>query len=384
MSRCGDDRSAHDTAPLPNGHHHRSEAVVQRLPTARAVAREATALVFSSRPGQPPAARSQEAHSKVRYPGCSLGFHPVHTTCLISGQLVNHPDQLVGRAACTRDCSSSLQMLISLPPHRHYRSEEFAKTLLEIVKALQIPSWSTLTIDSTTLDIHKVSGSLTNDVFFISSPTTRPRTRTLLLRIYGPSSGNLISRPYELHILHALSARYGFGPTLYGTFENGRVEQYFDAAALTPPGLRDRSISRWIGARMAELHSVDVDVVEPQTHRVHTRGISVQRNLRSWLPVARDVLSLPVVSEPVRDALNLDAFAGEWDTYMRWLSRCESASTPSKRVFAHNDTQYGNLLKLNNPPPNTLPHRQVRIFIPLARYVVWHHIYPYPALARSS
>ena len=86
----GDDRSAHDTAPPPsNGHHNRSEAIAQRFPTKRALTREATALVFSGHPGRPPAARSQKAHSKVRYSGCPLGFRPVHTACLISGQLAS-------------------------------------------------------------------------------------------------------------------------------------------------------------------------------------------------------------------------------------------------------------------------------------------------------
>jgi choline kinase len=116
---------------------------------------------------------------------------------------------------------------------------------------------------------------------------------------------------------------------------------------------------------MAELHSVDVDVVEPldrgTTNHVRVREIAVHKNLRSWLPVARDVLSLPAVSESVRHAFNLDAFSNEWDAYTRWISTQERARGPSERVFAHNDTQYGNLLRMNNPPSGIFPHRQVSI-----------------------
>ncbi|GAA5821401.1 hypothetical protein JCM10212_000283 [Sporobolomyces blumeae] len=89
---------------------------------------------------------------------------------------------------------------------------------------------------------------------------------TLLLRIYGPSSGSLISRRNELHILHTLSSQYGIGPRVLGTFSNGRVEEYFHSRALVKEEMRDPKVSRWIGRRMRELHSVELDkMVRPLT-----------------------------------------------------------------------------------------------------------------------
>jgi choline kinase len=263
---------------------------------------------------------------------------------------------------------------------RHFKSRTFAETFLEVLKILKIPSWSNLdNIDLESLVIHKVSGSLTNDVFFVSSPITRPHT--LLLRVYGLSSGNLISRPYELHILHALSSHYGIGPKLYGTFENGRVEEHFDAAALTPSDLRDPLISSWVGARMAELHSADVDVVEPEPIGTsHFREIAVKRNVKSWLLPARNVLSLPSVSESIRRAFDLDTFEREWDSYMVWVSEMERLGGAGKRVFSHNDTQYGNLLRLNKPPAGSSPNRQVGVF-PLPFFSP-SHLYPSPPILR--
>ena len=114
--------------------------------------------------------------------------------------------------------------------------------LLGILHGLRIPTWSHRAITADTVKIQKVSGSLTNAVFFVSCPSI-PHTSILLLRIYGPSSGSLISRPRELHILHALSSRYHIGPRVYGTFENGRVEEYFDSGALTAADLRDAKVS---------------------------------------------------------------------------------------------------------------------------------------------
>ncbi|BGP05409.1 hypothetical protein JCM10049v2_001215 [Rhodotorula toruloides] len=100
------------------------------------------------------------------------------------------------------------------------------------------------------------------------SPFSRPATRieqtvlsapTVLLRIYGPSSGSLISRKNELYILHTLSSQYGIGAHVLGTFGNGRVEEYFHSRALVKEEMRDPRVSRWIGRRMRELHSVDLE-----------------------------------------------------------------------------------------------------------------------------
>jgi len=187
-----------------------------------------------------------------------------------------------------------------------------------------------------------------------------PCTPTLLLRIYGHSSESLISRLQELHTLHVLSSRYHIGPKVYGTFANGRIEEYFDSITLTPSDLRDKTISRWIGARMAELHSVDIDVVEYRSSR-GAKGwtTGVEKNIKSWLPPARNVLLLPGVSESTRMAIDLDSFEKDWVRFMRWVSKMEAVDGASKRVFAHNDAQYGNLLRLKRLTEGAPEHRQV-------------------------
>lgn len=156
---------------------------------------------------------------------------------------------------------------------------------------------------------------------------------------------------------------------MYGTFENGRVEEYFDSTALTAADLRDSQISSWIGARMAELHQVDIAAVELHdlSNRLPTstpapqhwpRG--VEKNVSSWLALAREVLALPAVSHELRKAMSLDEFESEWARYMRWLKDWEGQHGTSPVVFAHNDTQYGNLLRLNELSPDAPEHHQVR------------------------
>ncbi|KAH9853061.1 kinase-like protein [Lenzites betulinus] len=245
---------------------------------------------------------------------------------------------------------------------RRYRTAPFAELLLQILHAIRAPSWSEPEITPDRISIQKVSGSLTNAVYFVSYPPI-PKTRTVLLRIYGPSSGSLISRPRELHTLHVLSSRYHIGPRVYGTFENGRVEEYFDSTALTAADMRDPETSSWIGARMAELHGVDVEAVEyeARTPDGPERGIQVaaKKNVKSWLPTAREVLALPGAPADVAQRLDLDRFQHEWEQYVRWLRQTEKRAGSSPRVFSHNDAQYGNLLRLRTHKEGEAPHRQI-------------------------
>ena len=221
---------------------------------------------------------------------------------------------------------------------------------------MNISTWCNRTITSADIRVSKATGGLTNAVFFVSCPSI-PRTSTLLLRVYGLSSGSLISRPHELEVLHTLSSKYNIGPFIYGTFDNGRIEQYFDSVPLTAANLRDPEISRWIAARMAELHQVDIDDVEGPSLRGHED--SVKRNVRTWLPHAREVLSLPAIPPSFSRAFNIDSFFDQWEKYMRHISLVEAREGASRRVLAHNDTQYGNLLLVNHHPRNLRGHRQV-------------------------
>ena len=241
---------------------------------------------------------------------------------------------------------------------RKYKSPSFTSRLLQIITSMGISTWCNRAISTADIRVNKVSGALTNAVFFVSCPSISG-TCTLLLRVYGPSSGSLISRPRELEILHVLSSKYKIGPLIYGTFDNGRIEQHFDSAALTAADLRDPETSRWIAARMAELHQVDVDDVEGPS--LSGREDGARRNVQTWLPHAREVLSLPATPSSFSRTFDLDSFADQWEKYMRRISLVEAREGASRRVLAHNDAQYGNLLRMNPNPRNPKGHRQVML-----------------------
>ena len=125
---------------------------------------------------------------------------------------------------------------------------------------------------------------------------------TLLLRIYGPSSDALISRTEELRILHVLSTQYGLGPKVFGTFENGRVEQFFPSQALTADELRMPLVSRGIARRMRELHHVDLKALG------YEDGVEgdpiVWKCLTDWAPIASEVLT------------TLGGYGGRWEVWV--------------------------------------------------------------------
>lgn len=112
---------------------------------------------------------------------------------------------------------------------------------------------------------------------------------------------------------------------------------------------------------MAELHSVDVDVVDGTSEG---KKIQIAANVNSWVTSAKEVLRLPSVSYSTRQELDLSRFKDEWNRYFAWATR-EGRGPGSKRVFAHNDTQYGNLLRHKDRSGGVDDHRQVCAFFPL-------------------
>ena len=191
-----------------------------------------------------------------------------------------------------------------------------------------------------------VSPPAVNPVSANNSTTSLPSSKPfyhpskLLLRIYGPQVGHLIDRSTELSILRRL-ARNHIGPRLLGTFQNGRFEQFFQATTLTKSDIRQPSTSRHISKRLKELHSgIELTPAE------RTSGPIAWKNIHKWLPQANHIIATLPPSHP--PPTNWPLFLSTLSTYETFLS-----SHPYELVFAHNDTQYGNILRLDPPAPST-------------------------------
>ncbi|KAH8907854.1 kinase-like protein [Coniochaeta sp. PMI_546] len=244
----------------------------------------------------------------------------------------------------------------------------FKNEIIRLAHTLRLKGWRRVPLESgDRISVERLSGALTNAVYVVSPPEDlaqptedgkKPPTK-VLLRIYGPQVD--IDRENELSVLRRL-ARKKIGPRLLGTFLNGRFEQFFNATTLTPANLREPETSKQIAKRMRELH----DGIE-LTEEEKIEGPSVWKNWDRWLEqaertvVALDkyILNSPKATIPGRGG---DAWKGrglvcgvEWDMFKTTVDRYRQyleeyyggqQKIRDKLVFAHNDTQYGNILRI--------------------------------------
>ncbi|EFP84266.1 uncharacterized protein PGTG_10644 [Puccinia graminis f. sp. tritici CRL 75-36-700-3] len=247
---------------------------------------------------------------------------------------------------------------------KKYRTPEFGDSLFELLRSqLKLPGWSNLSDQyKSSITISKVSGSLTNAVFFVSctyNSSSQPAIQlpdqesppTVLLRIYGPSSGTLISRKEELHLLHTLSAKYGIGPLLLGT-----------SLAYTWVW---NNITRW----QHEATKVFVDIAKA------LEKLGIQPTSNPSLPATDGEdplerfratpfpLSSPQALAELVKIVDLPRLILEMKSYRAWIYNHERIHGKSPRIFSHNDTQCGNLLLRQDDDPLLREQPQDQIMV---------------------
>ena len=181
-----------------------------------------------------------------------------------------------------------------------------------------------------------------------------------------------------MQILRRLG-RKQIGPRLLGTFINGRFEQFFHARTLTFQDLRIPETSKQIAKRMRELHD-GIELLEEE----RDGGAFVWRNWDKWVERCEEVISWLDAQILANKQGSARSKAEEWkdrglicgvewsvfrrtvQEYRNWLQGQYGGPTGirQKLVFAHNDTQYGNLLRLEpgGESPLLLPsneHKQL-------------------------
>ncbi|KDN60787.1 putative choline/ethanolamine kinase [Colletotrichum sublineola] len=234
----------------------------------------------------------------------------------------------------------------------------FKNEIVRLAHTLRIKGWRRVPLDSgNSVIVQRLSGALTNAVYVVSPPedldekvTGKKPPQKLLLRIYGLE--HLIDRENELSVLRRL-ARKKIGPRLLGCFTNGRFEEYFNSITLTPRDLREPETSKQIAKRMRELH-VGIDVLD----REKDEGPAVLKNWDTWLGnVEKKILAL---DEGVRRGNSVFRGSGyvcgvEWQQFKHLYDKYRELVVNAYKgpqeirerlVFAHNDTQYGNILRM--------------------------------------
>ncbi|KNE58486.1 hypothetical protein AMAG_04057 [Allomyces macrogynus ATCC 38327] len=170
--------------------------------------------------------------------------------------------------------------------------------------------------------------------------------RRLLLRVYGVGMENYIEREREIYWLRKLSET-GYGPRLLATFANGRFEEFLDAATLTKHDLRDPPTSALIAAKLATLHSVAESFpLSPGLADRRKADPEIWATLDKYLSMADPALGPILETYPDRTARAQRAV--HVPTLRSLLAKIRVAldsHLKAATVFAHNDLQYGNVLR---------------------------------------
>lgn len=101
---------------------------------------------------------------------------------------------------------------------------------VDILKSLAA-NWGDL-LDPNELQVIRLKGAMTNQVFQIKWPTnTEDVSRKVLARIYGEGVEVFFDRDDEIRTFEFMS-KHGQGPRLLGRFPNGRIEEFIHARVL--------------------------------------------------------------------------------------------------------------------------------------------------------
>ncbi|GAP93205.1 putative protein SCO1 [Rosellinia necatrix] len=245
----------------------------------------------------------------------------------------------------------------------------FKSEVIRLTHTLRLKGWRRVPLDGADIiSIERLSGALTNAVYVVTPPddmmgkaeSGKKNPAKLLLRVYGPNVEHIIDRENELSVLRRL-ARKKIGPRLLGTFKNGRFEQYLNAVTLNAEELRDPDTSKQIAKRVRELHD-GMELLEEEKDR----GPVVLKNWDHWLArvsQAASFLDTQVSAEgagPIKTMANAwkdygfvcgadwPTYKATFDKYRKYLFDRYGGSKVVREhlVFCHNDTQYGNILRV--------------------------------------
>ncbi|KAJ2974709.1 hypothetical protein NUW58_g8569 [Xylaria curta] len=245
----------------------------------------------------------------------------------------------------------------------------FKSEIVRLTHTLRLKGWRRVPLDGgDAISVERLSGALTNAVYVVTPPedivskteTGKKTPAKLLLRVYGPQVEHIIDRENELMVLRRL-ARKKIGPRLLGTFANGRFEQYLNAVTLTAEDLKDPDTSKQIAKRMRELHD-GMELLEEEKDG----GPAVLKNIDHWLGrVSKAAYFLDAtlleerlgrVTDTVKTWKDYGFVCGtDWPTFKAMFDRYRQYVfdryggenvVREHLVFCHNDTQYGNILRV--------------------------------------
>eukprot|EP01059_Diplonema_ambulator_P034642 TRINITY_DN7877_c1_g1_i1.p1 TRINITY_DN7877_c1_g1~~TRINITY_DN7877_c1_g1_i1.p1 ORF type:complete len:528 (+),score=214.73 TRINITY_DN7877_c1_g1_i1:826-2409(+) len=202
-----------------------------------------------------------------------------------------------------------------------------------------VPGW-----EGAEFNIRILTGGLSNKLYTVER--TEPQedgVKKVVVRMLG--SGDLVDRAKEAVIVKRLS-EIGVGPRLFGSFANGRIEEFSNGLALRFYHLKKPQILQQVAQKMADFHKIDIPAIsrEPSLFDI-MEGYLVSAKKVSFADETQDIPG----GEPVlkKDLLAKMRDLGELEAEVEFLRQKVGGFTASGVSFCHCDVQEGNILTEN-------------------------------------
>lgn len=172
----------------------------------------------------------------------------------------------------------------------------------------------------------------------VSSPVESGEPSQVLVRIYGDHNRD-DDKSVQLEIFSLLSSA-GLGPKLYGAFEDGRIEEYIPAEAMTLEEMIDPQISSVIAKKLAMISTLEVPLDKNNLwiRNRYEEFINYLQNkvqLESYLANS----NLPEETKVIARELSGKDLRAEREFIIDILDQIKSPV-----VFSHNDLHHANIL----------------------------------------
>lgn len=178
---------------------------------------------------------------------------------------------------------------------------------------------------------------MTNELFLIGLPGSK-KPNKVVLRFYGKASHDI---PLQIKIVELLAAQ-DFGPKLYGTFEDGRLEEYLPSAPLTTAQIRHPDIYKAVATKIARLQNIDVPFLPKNPNWLSEELEKMCKTVRSVKNV-ESVLSIP---QSTLNAIDMVTSCVDFDAEVTFIKTLIARIDPIL-VFTNNDLHQNNVLFIN-------------------------------------
>lgn len=196
-----------------------------------------------------------------------------------------------------------------------------------------IPGWEQLPSVDDVLQVHQVTGGITNRIYKLTNSQKTPCT--VLVRIFGGQDVFTQEQRKQENEIFKQLGRIGIAPKLVALFENGRVEQFIDARPISLDDMVMPSVLTGVALAMARLHKF-----EPSS------SLKLNRVPGVWVDIDKWVVEVSQLRKHNREfAEKLSVDLDECIESMQKLRQSLADSrTPSPVVFCHNDLLCGNIM----------------------------------------